>query len=117
MQQIDGRPTIVNKLVWRRDRSSWLLLADRRRVGRVVPDDKHPGMWRPALANGRLGDMANLSWAKGVTLAAAERELDCEHAANAPSKCPEKRGVFEGETFPARFDEAASTSAWAGGAK
>jgi hypothetical protein len=39
--------------------------------------------------------MANLAWAKNAVLVAAERELEWEaRVATAPSKCPEKRGVF-----------------------
>ena len=69
----------------------------------VVADSKYPGMWRPTLSGGRLGDMANLAWAKNAVLAAAERELEWEtrqRAAIAPPKSPEKRGVFEGSAPP-----------------
>jgi len=47
--------------------------------------------------------MANLAWAKNAVLIAAERELEWEErqrAANYPSKCPEKRGVFEDAASP-----------------
>jgi hypothetical protein len=70
----------------------------RRRFGRVVPDIRYPDMWRSKLSGGRLSDMANLAWAKNAVLVAAERELEFEdrqRSAIAPSKCPEKRGVFE----------------------
>ena len=53
-------------LAWRRDGNGWLLLAGRRRFGRVVPDPKYPGMWRSVKAGGQLSDMSNLSWAKNV---------------------------------------------------
>ena len=69
----------------------------------VVADSKYPGMWRPTLSGGRLGDMANLAWAKNAVLAAAERELEWEarqRAAMTPPKCPEKGGVFEGSAPP-----------------
>jgi hypothetical protein len=59
------------RLRWRRDGDGWLFLADRRRVGRVVPDDQPSGMWRSVLPFGQLSDIANLSWAKSVTLDAA----------------------------------------------
>src|SRR5262249_9787457 len=81
-------------LTWHRDRAAWLLLAGRRRFGRVVPDGKWPNMWRSVLSGGH-SDMANLAWAKNAVLVAAERELEWEaRVATAPSKCPEKRGVF-----------------------
>jgi hypothetical protein len=87
-------------LIWKRDGEGWLLLAGRRRFGRVVPDAKWPGMWRSTLSGGRLSDMANLSWAKNALLVAAERELEYEaRTATTPSKCPENRGVF-GHTAP-----------------
>jgi hypothetical protein len=65
-------------------------------------------MWRPTLSGGRLGDMANLAWAKNAVLAAAERELEWEarqQGCKAPSKCPEKWGVFEGSAPPIAQNE------------
>src|SRR5215472_5265173 len=107
MRQVMTNNSDINdrvRLRWRRDRNGWLLLADRRRVGRVVPDDKPSGMWRSVLPFGQLSDIANLSWAKSVTLDAAAREIDHDRrAANAPTKCPEKRGDFEGPASPVRF--------------
>ena len=77
------------------------MLAGRRRFGRVIPDSQYPGMWRSRLSGGRLSDMANLAWAKNAVLIAAERELEeRQRAANHPSKCPEKRGVFEDAASP-----------------
>jgi hypothetical protein len=90
-------------LTWRRDGTDWILLAGRRRFGRVVPDSKYPGMWRSTLSGGRLSDMANLAWAKNAVLMATERELEWEdrqRAAIAPPKCSEKRGVFESAASP-----------------
>ena len=93
----------VPTLTWRRDATGWVLLAGRRRFGRVVADSKYPGMSRSTLSGGGLSDMANLAWAKNAVLAAAERELEWEarkRAAIAPPKCPEKRGVFESAASP-----------------
>jgi hypothetical protein len=72
------------------------LLHKRRRMGRVEPDNEHPGMFRVALARGRLTDMANATWTKDAVLAAAVRELEWEaaHPAINPPKRPEKRPVF-----------------------
>ena len=85
-----------SRLTWRRDGSDWVLFLDRRRFGRVVPDSRYPNMWRSVLSGGRLSDMANLAWAKNAVLVAAERETEyAARVANTPSKCPEKRGVFE----------------------
>jgi hypothetical protein len=90
-----------SRLTWRRDGSDWVLFLDRRRFGRVVPDSKYPNMWRSILSGGRLSDMANLAWAKNAVLVAAEREMEYEaRVANAPPKCPEKRGVFEDTAAP-----------------
>jgi hypothetical protein len=44
-------------------------------MGRVVPDEHHPGMYRVALSAGRVSEPANLSWAKDSAMAAAIREL------------------------------------------
>jgi len=42
---------------------------------RVFRDEKYPTMWRSRRADGRLSDMANLSWAKNAVLACAERDI------------------------------------------
>ncbi len=83
-------------LKWRRDGNVWLLLHDRRRMGRVVPDSKYPGMYRSVIGRGRLSDMSNLTRAKDAALKAALREMiwDQRIAANYPSKCPVKRGLW-----------------------
>jgi hypothetical protein len=85
-------------LTWRRDHAGWVLLYKRRRMGRVLPDNQHRGMYRSVLSRGHLSDMANLSWAKGAVLAAAIRELawEADHPAIDPKKCPGKGGVFYG---------------------
>jgi hypothetical protein len=93
-------------LAWRRDGVGWILFHKRRRLGRVLPDNQHRGMYRSVLSRGRLSDMASLSWAKNAVLVAAERELEFEHRsrpANDPPKWPEKQGVFNGSAPPARF--------------
>jgi hypothetical protein len=87
---------------WERDGNAWRLRHKRRRIGRVVPDQKYPGMWRPVLFNGRLGDMANVARAKDAVLKAAYREVEYEQAASDPSKCPEKWGVFQATASPVR---------------
>jgi hypothetical protein len=96
------RPLDILSLAWRRDGNGWLLLAKRRRLGRVMPDRKHAGMWRSLKSGGRLSEPANLSWAKNAVLIAAERELDYEHRTIDPTKCPEKRGVFNPPSSPVR---------------
>ena len=73
---------------WIREGADWVLKLKRRKLGRVFPDDRYPGMWRSRRADGQLSDMANLSWAKHAVLAAAERDI-------APSKSPVKLTVFE----------------------
>jgi hypothetical protein len=88
-------------LTWRRDRDGWLLLAGRRRFGRVVPDQKHDDMWRSVKSCGQLSDMANLSWAKNAVLLEAERELEFEdrqRRATDPSDCPVNGGPFAGSS-------------------
>jgi hypothetical protein len=88
-------------LTWHRDGADWILLAGRRRFGRVVPDRKYPDMWRSVLSGGRLSDMANLAWAKNAVLVAAEREMEYEaRVAIRPPKCPQKEGVFQDAAAP-----------------
>lgn len=97
-------------LRWRRAGTGWRLLDGRRRLGDVVPDAKHPGMWRSPLSGGRFRGPANLSWAKDAVLAAAERELEWEarhDPAIAPRKCPENEGVFGTTSPPVRQNGAA----------
>ena len=106
--EVGGLRHTCATLTWRRDGTDWVLLAGRRCFGRVVADSKYPGMWRPTLSGGRLGDMANLAWAKNAVLAAAERELEWEarqRAAITPPKCPERGGVFEGSAPPIAQNE------------
>lgn len=95
----------ASPLAWQRDGSGWVLLAGRRRRGRVVPDQKYPGMWRSVKFRGQLSDMSNLSWAKNAVLVAAERELEFEDRQRRAidlQKCPEKRGVSGKQSSPVR---------------
>ena len=81
----------ASPLAWRRNGNDWVLFDGRRRFGRVVPDQKYPGMWRSVKSRGRLSDLSNLSWAKNAVLVAAERELEWgarDIAAIDPRKCP-----------------------------
>jgi hypothetical protein len=54
---------------------SWIgnqLYFGRRKVLRVVPDERYPGlMWRVERPDGSLSDMANLTWAKDAAIAIA----------------------------------------------
>ena len=87
------------------ERDAWILLYRRRRMGRVVPDKDHQGMWRSVKSSG-LSDMANLSWAKDAVMVQAVREVTYD-AANEPSKCPVNRGSRQQKSSPIRFSEAA----------
>jgi hypothetical protein len=78
----------ASDVYWTRDGKDWVLKLGRRKLGRVFPDDRYPGMWRSRRADGRLSDMANLSWAKHAVLAAAERDISCVET-------PAKRTFFE----------------------
>jgi hypothetical protein len=93
----------LSPLAWRRDGDDWILLAGRRRLGRVVPDSKYPGMWRSVKPGGQLSDIANLSWAKNAVLIAAERELEWDRRAITSSKSQQRAPVFESRSSPMRF--------------
>jgi hypothetical protein len=81
---------------WTRDGGDWVLKLGRRKLGRVFPDSQYPGMWRSRRTDGRLSDMANLSWAKNAVLAAAERDIFSPAAERAfsPPKTQQKRTVL-----------------------
>jgi hypothetical protein len=92
-------------LVWKRDGTGWLLLAGRRRFGRVTPDPNVPGMWRSVRDDGRPSDYANLSWSKNSVLTVAERELEFEdrgRCATDPRNTAVNGGVFQGSRSPVR---------------
>jgi hypothetical protein len=99
-------------LHWRRIGSDWRLFDGRRRFGEIVPDSTYPNMWRTVLTGGRLGDMANITWAKHALFEAAVRELEWEVRRNCaidPAKCPENRGVFEAARSHSRSDARQAT--------
>ena len=103
-----------SRLKWKRDGSDWVLWCGRRRMGRVVPDSRQPGMYRSIKAGSRLSDMANLSWIKDAVLGAAVRELEWEvrqKAARDPSKCPEKGGSLTDTSSSIRANDQAATPA------
>jgi hypothetical protein len=83
-----------SQLEWTREGDGWILLYRRRRMGRVVADKDHSGMWRSVKPNG-LSDMANLSRSKDGVMAQAIREVAWD-AANIPLKCPVKRPKSNG---------------------
>ena len=89
---------IRSQLKWKRDGSDWVvLLRGRRPLGRVTPDYQHPGMWRSPKSDGRMSDMANISWAKDAIMAEATRELAWDARQQAaltitPSKTQQNRG-------------------------
>ena len=62
-----------SQLKWTREGDAWILLYRRRRMGRVVPDKDHPGMWRSVKVDGILSDTANLCWSKDNVMAQAVR--------------------------------------------
>jgi hypothetical protein len=93
-----------SQLKWTREGDAWILLYRRRRMGRVVPDKDHQGMWRSVKSSG-LSDMANLCWSKDNVMAQAIREV-AWNAANDPRKCQVKRGSREQKSPPMRLNAA-----------
>src|SRR5262249_37334811 len=94
----------ITNLSWRRERNGWLLIAGRRRFGRVVPA-KHSGMWQSTRSDGQPSDIANLSWAKNAVLVAAELELqfeDRQRRAIDPQNARKKGGVLRPQPRPSR---------------
>ena len=78
-------------------------------MGRVVPDSRYPKMYRSVRADGRLSDMANLSWAKDAVLGAAIRELGWD-AANDTRKPQQIGGVLKHKSSPMRYSGVPATS-------
>jgi hypothetical protein len=69
-------------------------------------------MWRSIMPDGRLSDMASLSWARNAVLVSAEREIEyAEKLANRPSFSQEKEGVFQQGRLPSDFAAGAATPA------
>ena len=68
-------PIRSSQLSWRHDGDAWVLLHPRHRMGRVVPDKDHSGMWRSVKVDGILSDTANLCWSKDNVMAQAIREV------------------------------------------
>jgi hypothetical protein len=97
------------QLKWTREGDAWILLYRRRRMGRVVADKDHPGMWRSIKVDRVLSDMANLSWSKDAVLAQAAREVAYERA-NTPSKPQQNRGSFRPKSSPMRLNAAGLNS-------
>jgi hypothetical protein len=108
-----GRPgdrttesSLARQLTWRRHKTGWGLFVGRRRFGDVVPDSKYPSMWRSLKSNGRMSDIANLSWAKNSVLEEAIRELEWvarQRRAITPSKSQQIAPVFESKSPPMLF--------------
>jgi hypothetical protein len=63
---------------WHEQSDGWALhaIGHRSAIVHVVPDGVRPGMWRIRHPDGRLSDMANLTWAKDGAIAVAMRWLD-----------------------------------------
>lgn len=82
---------------WKADGDSWVLLCERRKFGRVVPDKVHPGMWRSTMRDGGLSDFANLTRARHALIESARREIAYEQklATRDPLNCSESGAVFE----------------------
>ncbi len=97
--------TARSQLKWTREGDAWILLYRQRRMGRVVPDKDHQGMWRSVKVDGILSDMANLSWSKDAVLAQAAREVAYERA-NTPSKPQQNRGSFQPKSSPIHLNAA-----------
>jgi hypothetical protein len=93
-----------SQLKWTREADAWILLYHRRRMGRVVPDKDHSGMWHSVKSN-ELSDMANLCWSKDNVMAQAIREV-AWNTANDPSRCPVKRGSRQRKSPPMRLNAA-----------
>jgi len=51
-------------LTWVRNGTAWVTRHNGIELARAVPDQKYAGMWRVRFPDGRLSDLANITWAK-----------------------------------------------------
>lgn len=64
-----------NLLSWRKIGDCWELCRLGKPIMLLVADKTYPGMWR-VVHDGRLSDMANLTWAKDSAIAMAYLAFD-----------------------------------------
>src|SRR5262249_38621582 len=58
-------------------------------VGRVIPDESYPGMWRVRLPDGSLSDFGNLTRVRDAAMSIALRNLNRQETpSEAPSIAP-----------------------------
>jgi hypothetical protein len=101
---------LISDPQWKRDATGWRLMLGKRCFGRIVSDAKYSGMWRSPLSDGRLSDMANISWAKEAVMQAARRELEFEARSvrgRAPRFTGQNEGVSETKSPYSDFESAA----------
>jgi hypothetical protein len=96
-------------LTWKRAGTGWRLFNKSRCFGDVVPDSKYPNMWRIVLHDGRLSDMANLSWARSAVMDAAVRELAYEARSRGRAFSAENGAVFQGKRSLVRRNRSGAT--------
>jgi hypothetical protein len=75
-----GRSTVLN-LVWKPDGGGLVLLANRRKSGRVIPDPDHPEMFRAEWRDGHCSDLTNLTRAKDALVRFLNAPKDKSEAA------------------------------------
>ena len=90
-----------SQLKWTREGDAWILLYRRRRMGRVVPDTDHPGMWRSIKGSGpkRYGQPELVQGCCPGSSREGGRLRACKH----PLKTPPKQGVFSAKIVAHSF--------------
>jgi hypothetical protein len=63
-----------------------IVMAERPRKPKPVPDAPHPGMWRVRWPDGRLSDMTNLTRAKDAVACFIETEERRQRGRHSPSE-------------------------------
>jgi hypothetical protein len=98
-------------LQWVRDGAAWVVRNGGTELVRVVPDEKYPGMWRVRSPDGRLSDMANITWAKDAAVTMALAVLNAvEQPYHEPGLADRQRRNLE------QFDDARElVDAWRAG--
>ncbi len=71
-------------------------------LAHIVPDGRHPSMWRVQLPDGHLTDMVNLTRAKDAAVSIVLGLLNKKQCRETSAEAPSIRSLAEAATIPSR---------------